>query len=402
VSPFGFASFRYYMTARALVTVASEMQAVAVGWQIYSITHKALDLGLVGLAQFLPGIFLFLLAGHTADRVPRQRILACCYVGFAFISALLLSFTIRGLHSVLPVYAVLLMNGAVRAFNGPASQAFLPLVVPEDVFPSAVAWGSTVFQGSQIIGPMIGGLVYGIAGSPAPVYAGSVAFCAGAFVMMTLLRTEGRARGPAPRGIAEGLRYLWRTKIVLGAMSLDMFAVLLGGAVALLPVFARDVLHVGATGLGILRGAPGAGAVAMALLLAHRPLGRRAGALMLWCVAGFGVFTVVFGLSRNVALSVAALVGAGACDMVSVIVRHTLVQVATPDEMRGRVSAVNSVFIGASNEVGQFESGLTAAWLGAVPAVIAGGLGTIAVVFLWVKAFPELRRFDALQPKRPE
>jgi len=262
-----------------------------------------------------------------------------------------------------------------------------------------VAWGSTVFQGSQILGPMIGGAVYGIAGSPAVVYAGSVAFCTLAYVFMSLLRTEARARGPVPRGVIEGLRYLWRTKIVLGAISLDMFAVLLGGAVALLPVFAHDILHVGATGLGILRGAPGAGAVTMALVLAHRPLGRRAGALMLWCVAGFGVFTVAFGLSRSVVLSVIALMLVGACDMVSVIVRHTLVQVATPDEMRGRVSAVNSVFIGASNEVGQFESGITAAGRGAVPAVVLGGIGTIAVVALWASLFPELRRFEQLQPK---
>jgi MFS family permease len=388
------------MTARALVTVASEMQAVAVGWQIYSITHKALDLGLVGLAQFLPGVFLFLLAGHTADRVPRQRILACCYVGFAIISALLLGFTMRGLTTVWPVYAVLLMNGVVRAFNGPASQAFLPLVVPEDVFPNAVAWGSTVFQASQILGPMIGGVVYGFAGSPAPVYAGSVVCCLSACGFMASIRTEARARKAATGGVIEGLRYLWRNRMVLGAISLDMFAVLLGGAVALLPVFARDILHVGTVGLGILRGAPGAGAVMMALLLAQRPLGHRAGALMLWCVAGFGVLTVVFGLSHNMVLSVAALVGAGACDMVSVIVRHTLVQVATPDEMRGRVSAVNSVFIGASNEVGQFESGVTAAWMGAVPAVIVGGIGTLAVVTLWARLFPELRRFEPLQPNR--
>ena len=397
-APFSYPSFRFYMAARSLVTVASEMQAVAVGWQIYSITHKALDLGLVGLAQFLPGIFLFLLAGHTADRFPRRHILRCCYLGFAVISALLLLFTLRGLHSVWPVYAVLLCNGVVRAFNGPSSQAFLPLVVPEDVFPKAVAWGSSVFQGSQIIGPMVGGVVYGITGNPAPVYAGSVVFCIGAFAFMTVLRTEGVARRPAPRGVIEGLRYLWRTKIVLGAISLDMFAVLLGGAVALLPVFARDILHVGATGLGILRGAPGAGAVMMALVLAHRPLGRRAGALMLWGVAGFGVFTILFGLSHSFVFSLIALMLVGACDMVSVIVRHTLVQVATPDEMRGRVSAVNSVFIGASNEVGQFESGVTAAWLGAVPAVVLGGIGTIVIVALWASLFPELRRVDQLQP----
>jgi len=397
VTPFEYPSFRNYMTARALVTVASEMQAVAVGWQIYSITHKALDLGLVGLAQFLPGVLLFLLAGHTADRFPRRHILQCCYLGFACISALLLMFTVQGLHSVWPVYAVLLGNGVVRAFNGPASQAFLPLVVPEDVFPKAVAWGSSVFQGSQILGPMIGGAVYGIADSPAPVYAGAMACALGALFFMTVLRTEGRVKRPVPSGVIEGLRYLWRNKIVLGAISLDMFAVLLGGAVALLPVFAHDILHVGATGLGVLRGAPGAGAVIMALVLAYRPLGRHAGAIMLSCVAGFGVFTVAFGLSRSLALSVVALMLVGACDMVSVIVRHTLVQVATPDEMRGRVSAVNSVFIGASNEVGQFESGVTAAWLGAIPAVVLGGIGTIVVVALWASLFPDLRRVDQLQ-----
>ena len=398
---FRYPNFRYYMTARMLATIASEMQAVAVGWQIYRLTHRALDLGLVGLAQFLPGILLFLVAGQTADRFPRQRILQCCYVAFAGISALLLGLTLRGLTSVWPVYAALVLNGVVRSFNGPAAQAFLPLVVPEEVFPSAVALGSGVFQGAMVVGPMVGGLVYGLTGSPAPVYAGSVAACLSAMVLMGRVRVKAVQR---PRGIVrpgvllDGLRYLWRAKLTLGAISLDMFAVLLGGAVALMPVFARDILHVGATGLGILRGAPGTGAVIMALVLAHRPFKRHAGAIMLCCVAGFGACTVVFGLSRNVALSVASLVLLGACDMVSVIVRHTLVQISTPDEMRGRVSAVNMIFIGASNEVGQFESGVTAAWFGAVPAVVAGGLGTILIVVLWARLFPELRRVNELQP----
>jgi MFS family permease len=389
------------MTARMLATIASEMQAVAVGWQIYSLTHRALDLGLVGLAQFLPGFLLFLVAGQTADRFPRQRILQCCYVAFAAISALLLGLTLRGLTSVWPVYAALVLNGVVRSFNGPAAQAFLPLVVPVEVFPSAVALGSGVFQGAMVVGPMVGGLVYGLTGSPAPVYAGSVAACLSAMVLMGRVQVKAVQR---PRGIVrpgvllDGLRYLWHAKLTLGAISLDMFAVLLGGAVALMPVFARDILHVGATGLGILRGAPGTGAVIMALVLAHWPLKRHAGAIMLSCVAGFGACTVVFGLSRSVVLSVAALVLLGACDMVSVIVRHTLVQTSTPDEMRGRVSAVNMVFIGASNEVGQFESGLTAAWFGTVPAVVAGGLGTILIVVLWTRLFPELRRVNELQP----
>jgi len=377
------------------------MQAVAVGWQIYNLTHRALDLGLVGLAQFLPGILLFLVAGQTADRFPRQRILQCCYVAFAAISALLLGLTLHGLTSVWPVYAALVLNGVVRSFNGPAAQAFLPLVVPVEVFPSAVALGSGVFQGAMVVGPMVGGLVYGLTGSPAPVYAGSVAACLSAMVLMGQVRVQAvqRPRGVLKPGVLlDGLRYLWHAKLTLGAISLDMFAVLLGGAVALMPVFARDILRVGATGLGILRGAPGTGAVIMALVLAHRPFKRRAGAIMLCCVAGFGACTVVFGLSRNVALSVASLVLLGACDMVSVIVRHTLVQISTPDEMRGRVSAVNMIFIGASNEVGQFESGVTAAWFGAVPAVVAGGLGTILIVVLWARLFPELRRVNELQP----
>ena len=401
---FRYANFRYYMTARVFVTLASEMQAVAVGWQIYALTHRALDLGLVGLAQFLPGIVLFLVAGHAADRYRRQRILQCCYVAFAVVSALLLGLSLRGLTAVWPVYAVLLLNGVVRSFNAPAAQAFLPLVVPEDVFPNAVALGSGVFQASMIAGPMLGGLIYGITGRAGPVYAGSTVACLCAAGMMARIRVAAaeRARGIVNSGVLlDGMRYLWRAKLTLGAVSLDMFAVLLGGAVALLPVYARDILKVGAGGLGLLRGGPGTGAVIMAVVLAHWPLRRRAGAIMLWCVAGFGAMTVVFGLSRNLWLSMAALVLMGGCDMVSVVVRHTLVQLATPDEMRGRVSAVNSMFIGASNEVGQFESGLTAAWLGAVPAVVAGGVGTLLIVGLWSRLFPQLRKVNELQATRP-
>ena len=252
----------------------------------------------------------------------------------------------------------------------------------------------------MVLGPMLGGLIYGIAGNPAPVYACSALGALVAMIAVGAVQVQGRPAGSvAKKGLVlDGLRYLWRAKMTLGAISLDMFAVLLGGAVALLPVYARDILQVGPTGLGILRGAPGTGAVIMALTLAHRPLKRRAGATMLWCVAGFGVFTVVFGLSRNLALSVCALVLVGACDMVSVILRHTLVQLSTPDEMRGRVSAVNMIFIGASNEVGQFESGVTAAWLGTVPAVVVGGIGTILIVALWSRLFPELRRVNQLKP----
>jgi MFS family permease len=396
---FRHSNFRYYILARVLTTTASEMQAVAVAWQVYSLTHRPLDLGLVGLAQFLPGILLFLVAGQAADRFARQRILQACCAGFALCSLLLLGLTWHGFSSVWPIYGVLLANGTVRAFNGPASQAFLPLLVPEQDFPKAVAWNSSIFQAATIAGPVAGGLLYGWTASPTLVYT-----CAAIEYLLALLVLAGirvrRAPGLRPEAsyqmALEGLRYIRRNKLILGAISLDLFAVLLGGAVALLPVYAREILKIGASGLGILRSAPGLGAVIMALVVARWPLRRHAGAIMLWCVCGFGVFTVVFGLSRQPALSLAALALIGACDMVSVIVRHTLIQLSTPDEMRGRVSAVNMVFIGASNEVGQFESGITAQWFGTVPAVVLGGLGTIAIVAIWAWRFPALRRVNAL------
>ena len=247
--------------------------------------------------------------------------------------------------------------------------------------------------------PLAGGLLYGVFGSPVPVYLCAAVEFIAALLLMFAIRVTPSARprpAPSPAMALEGLKYIRRHKLILGAISLDLFAVLLGGAVALLPVYAREILHVGARGLGILRGAPAVGAIVMAIVVARRPLRKHAGALMLWCVCGFGIFTVVFGLSRNVWLSLAALTLLGACDTVSVIVRHTLIQLSTPDEMRGRVSAVNVVFIGASNEVGQFESGLTAQWFGAVPAVVLGGIGAIGVVALWAWRFPELRQANEL------
>jgi MFS family permease len=391
------------MFARFLTTTSSEMQSVAVGWQIYDITHRPLDLGLVGLAQFLPGILLFLIAGHTADRIARQRILQTCYAGFSFCSLLLLAFTLRGPASVYPIYAVLLLNGGVRAFNAPAAQAFLPLLVPQHHFPNAVAWSASIFQTATIVGPMIGGLIYGLTGSPGPVYASAAIAYLGSLFFVSRIRiaaVEGRSIAASLSTVLEGLKYIWSNRLIFSAISLDLFAVLLGGAVALLPVYAREILHVGATGLGILRSAPGIGAVITAIMVAHWPLQRRAGIAMLWCVFAFGVFTIVFGLSRNLALSLSMLVLIGASDMVSVIIRHTMIQLGTPDEMRGRVSAVNMVFIGASNEVGQFESGITAQWFGAMPAVVLGGLGTVAIVIAWAWLFPELRRVDNLIPQK--
>jgi len=399
---FRYPNFRYHMMARFLTTTSSEMQSVAVAWQVYGLTHRPLDLGLVGLAQFLPGVFLFLVAGHTADRVPRKRILQVCYAAFSLCSLLLLTLSVRGLVSVYPIYLALLFNGTIRAFNGPASQAFLPLIVQEEHFPNAVAWSSSIFQAATILGPSAGGIIYAFAGNPVPVYSCAAVFYLTALLSMSAIniRTIERPRTLASAGaLLSGLRYIWTHKLILAVISLDLFAVLLGGAVALLPVYAREILKVGASGLGLLRAAPGVGAVITAVLVAHWPLRRRAGAVMLWCVFGFGLSTLVFGLSRNVTVSLVALALAGSFDMVSVIVRHTMIQLGTPDEMRGRVSAVNMVFIGASNEVGQFESGITAQWFGTVPAVVLGGAGTIAIVVMWTWLFPVLRRVEERAPE---
>lgn len=394
---FRYRDFRYFMGYRMLSVFSSEMQAVAVAWQVYDLTHRPLDLGLVGLAQFLPGILLFLAAGQAADRIPRRRILQACVCGFSVVSILLLVFTLGHIQVVYPIYLALLLNGTARAFSQPASQALLPTLVEETHFPNAVAWSSSSFRISSIVGPIAGGLLYTWTLNPAIVYALATVVYLITLVLVSRIAAKAvrqpraAAGAPGSRLVLEGLRYIRSNKQILGAISLDLFAVLLGGAVALLPVYADDILKVGATGLGMMRSAPGLGAMVTALLLAHRPLGRREGAVMLWCVLGFGLFTIVFGVSRNLTLSLVALAITGACDMVSVVVRSTMVQLGTPDHMRGRVSAVNAVFIGASNEVGQFESGITAQWFGTVPAVVLGGIGTVAVVAAWAWLFPELR-----------
>ena len=396
---FHYPAFAFYQIARFFVVASTEMQSVAVGWQVYDITHRAFDLGLVGLCQFLPGITLFLVSGHVADRFNRRTLLMLCYAGFATCSGLLLYVTHLGRPSVHAIYAVLALLGVVRSFSGPVSRALLPQLVPEEHFPNAVAWHSTVFQASTILGPSIGGLVYAAFHGPSAVYATAVASTGIAIVCTTLIRPNVVARVREPISLSTvlaGLRYIKLQKVILGSISLDLFAVLLGGAVALLPVYAREILHTGPWGLGLLRTAPGVGAAAMAVLLAYRPLQGRVGATMLWCVSGFGAFTIVFGLSRNLVLSLLALILVGASDMVSVVIRVTLLQLMTPDQMRGRVNAVDMVFIGASNELGQFESGLTASWFGSVPAVILGGIGTLMVTAIWAWSFPELRRADKL------
>lgn len=394
--------FAAYQTARLFTVVATEMQSVAVGWQVYEITKRPLDLGYVGLAQFLPTILLFLIAGHAADRFNRRNIVTLCYAGLALSSTLLLLLTLGGSHSVYAIYAVLVLVGVVRSFNGAAGQSMVPQLVPEEHFPNAVAWAQTVFNTATIIGPALGGVIYAVFRGPAAVYASSMVAGIVSVIAVIRIRLNPVKRESEPVSLATlfaGFRFIWEKKLILGTITLDLFAVLLGGAVALLPVYAREILHTGPWGLGLLRSAPAVGAVVMAMLLAHRPLRRHAGVTMLWCVAGFGVFTIVFGLSRNLALSIISLLLLGASDMVSVIIRGTLVQLSTPDAMRGRVSAVNSLFIGTTNEFGQFESGLTAHWFGTVPAVVLGGVGTLVVIALWSWLFPELRGTDRLTSK---
>jgi MFS family permease len=401
---FQFSGFRLYQIARFCIVFCTEMQSVAVGWQVYEITHRPLDLGLTGLAQFLPGVALFLLAGHVADRFDRRNLLTMCYVGFAVSSALLLVVALKMeyLHragSVMPIFAILCLVGAVRSFSMPATRALLPQLVPEEQFQGAVAWNSSIFQFATILGPAMGGVLYAFSRGPAAVYA--TALSVGTIAVLTTLRIKvqspRRVREPfSLKTVFAGFGYIWQHKLVFGSISLDLFAVLLGGAVALLPVYAKEILVTGPWGLGLLRSAPGIGAAVMALLIAYKPIRRRAGATMLWCVAGFGVFTIVFGLSRNIVLSMISLFFVGAADMVSVVVRGVLIQIETPDEMRGRVNAVDMIFIGASNELGEFESGLAAQWFGAVPAVVLGGIGAIVVTILWAWIFPELRRADSL------
>jgi MFS family permease len=400
---FNYPSFSLYQLARFCIVLATEMQSVAVGWQVYEITKRPLDLGLVGLAQFLPGVLLFLVSGHVADRYDRRKVVVACYAAFGGCSGLLLLAALRHTHSVYPIYVVVVLIGIVRAFNAPVSRALLPQLVPEEHFPNAVAWASSVFQTATILGPSAGGVVYAVARGPWAVYALAAVAAMVATVCAWQINVESKARAREPINVANvlaGFHYIWRQKLILGAISLDLFAVLLGGAVALLPVYAREILMTGPWGLGILRSAPGIGAAAMAVYLAHRPLRGRVGAKMLWCVAGFGVFTILFGISRSLTLSLIALVFVGASDMVSVIVRSTLIQIATPDAMRGRVNAVDMVFVGASNELGQFESGLTAHWFGTVPAVVLGGVGTLLVTAGWAWLFPELREADRLTTVR--
>lgn len=396
--------FRRYQLARVMVIIGAEAQALAVAWQIYLITHSAIDLGYTGLALFLPGLIFMLPAGHVADRFDRRHVILVCYSIQVFCTAALFFFALHHIRHILPIYAVLFFIGSGRAFSGPASSALIPHLVPKDHFVNAVTWGATIFQIATIAGPAVGGLLFTlplharIAGAPL-VYLFTLVTLIWFLVLVGSLSVRpGRMehRAASLDVLFAGFRYVRRTPILFGSISLDLFAVLLGGAVALLPIFAQDILHAGPRGLGMLRAAPAVGALVVSFSLTWSPIKRRAGALMLVCVAIFGVATILFGVSRNMVLSLLALVVVGASDMVSVVVRSSILQLATPPEMRGRVSAVNSLFLGASNELGEFESGLTAQWWGAVRAVIYGGIGSLMITGLWSVIFPELRRADEL------
>jgi MFS family permease len=406
--------YTLYLVSRLSLIVAAQMLSVAVGWQVYENTGKALALGLSGLALFLPGFLLALPGGHLADRYDRRRILLLCHLGVTTGATTLALYSHSGAKNLVPIYGVLVALGAIRAFSGPAGQAMMPNLVDKRQLERAVAFGSSCWQLAMIAGPSLGGVIYAATGKASIVYGICAAMAFVAFLSVLAIggptseRAAMAAENAAPRRdpaswgtLLAGIRYVWSDKPILASISLDLFAVLLGGAVALLPIFARDLLHIGPWGLGIMRSAPAIGAASTALMLAWFPLRRRAGLTMLGGVLVFGIATIIFGLSRHFVPSLIVLGILGAADMFSVVVRSTLVQLRTPDEMRGRVSAVNMVFIGASNELGEFESGVTAAWLGPELAVLVGGIGTCLVVLVWAIMFPELRKVDRLDdPKK--
>jgi MFS family permease len=391
-----------YWSARFFATFAMQIVSVSVGWQVYDITRDPLDLGLVGLVQFLPSLLLVLVTGSVADRVDRRRILAVCLVAEIACIAALFAITLGGGREVWPIFVALLGLGIARAFIGPAVQSLLPNVVTTHELPTAIAWNSSAWQIATIVGPVAGGLLYGLSPLVAYGFAGLlVGISLGLVALIAIVRPQEPGEPTSWSTVVAGFGYVWRHRILLGAISLDLFAVLLGGAVALMPAYARDILEVGPWGLGLLRAAPGIGAVAVAAWLGFRPIRDHAGLIMFAGVGAFGLFTMVFGLSTAPWLSVLALALMGGSDMLSVYVRETLIQLATPDEVRGRVNAVNMVFVGASNELGEFRAGVLAAAIGVVPAVVLGGAGTVLVTLLWMRLFPALLRARRLDTPPP-
>ena len=387
--------FRFWV-ARVAGTMANQMLMVAVAWQIYDVTSSAWDLGLVGLFQFIPALLMTLPAGHVVDRMHRGRIFAVCMLTLGGLALLLVAATQGGFVTRELLLGLSIVLGVIRAFQMPAQQALIPLLVPQALLPSAIALSASGMQAAVICGPALGGVLY-VAGATL-VYACCAGFSLLAGLLTLTIQYEQRRSSEVAtwRTVFAGVNFVWRDKLLLGAISLDLFAVLLGGATALLPIYARDILRTGPVGLGLLRSAPAVGALLMSVVLTRRPLQRRVGYRLLTAVGVFGLATLVFGLSTRFELSLFALVITGMADNISVVTRQTLMQMETPDEMRGRVSAVNSIFIGASNQLGEFESGATAAAFGPVGSVVLGGLGTLLVAFAWLRLFPQLAKRDRM------
>ena len=391
-------AFVHYWWSRLTSGFAFQMLSVAVGWQIYAMTGRAFDLGMIGLVQFVPSLLLALPAGHVADIFERRRIILTCQLTECAAVALLAAGSFLHWFGEVEILLIIFVFGVARAFEFPTMQALLPSLVPSTLLSRAMAAGSSAMQFAMIAGPALGGFLY-VAG-PGTVYASCAALCVTAATFMWRIKVTRPPISREPRTLKTvfaGITFIRQRPVILGAISLDLFAVLLGGVTALLPIFARDILHTGPWGLGLLRAAPAVGAILMSLWLVRTPLTRKVGYIMFYSVAAFGVATVVFALSKSFVLSMLALCALGAFDMVSMVIRGALVQLDTPDAMRGRVSAVNAIFINTSNQLGEFESGMTAAWFGTVPAALIGGIGTIIVVALWMRWFPDLRRRERLE-----
>ncbi|HUN51216.1 MAG TPA: MFS transporter [Candidatus Sulfotelmatobacter sp.] len=390
--------FTFFWLARTATAAAYQMLAVAVGWQIYDLTRRPFELGLIGLVQFAPSLVLSLLVGQVADRYDRRVVVRFCQAVESLAALALMLGSLSGRLGAGAIFALVFLVGAARAFEGPTLAALLPTLVPTPLFPRAAALSASATQTAVIIGPALGGLLY--AAGPATPYGLACLLFLAASLLVSMIRRDAPAPRREPISLASlfaGIAYIRSRQAVLGAISLDLFAVLFGGATALLPIYARDILTIGPWGLGLLRSAPAIGALSMSVVLAHFPLQRRVGRIMYAAVLCFGGATIVFALSRWFPLSLAALALLGASDMVSVVIRSSLVQLQTPDEMRGRVSAVNFIFVGTSNQLGEFESGVTAAWFGTVPAVLIGGIATILVVPVCLRLFPALGRIDRLE-----
>ncbi|MDO8249120.1 MAG: MFS transporter [Rhodoferax sp.] len=386
--------FVRFWLARLVGITANQMLMVAVAWHMYDITSSAWDLGLVGLFQFVPALLMTLPAGHVADRLHRGRIFAACMFAQAAVALLLVTATHGGFATRELILAVSVVLGMARAFQMPAQQALTPLLVPPELLLRAIALSSSGVQAAIVCGPALGGVLYAAGATTVYVSCAVLLLLSCALTLTVRYRHQPSTLSATWGTVLAGVAFVWRAKILLGATSLDLFAVLLGGATALLPIYARDILHTGPEGLGLLRAAPAFGALAMSLVLIRWPLQRRVGGRLLAAVGVFGLATVVFGLSTHFGLSLLALAMTGAADNISVVTRQTLVQLETPDEMRGRVSAVNSIFIGASNQLGEFESGATAALFGPVGSVVLGGVGTVLVAAMWLRLFPALARRD--------